>query len=184
MLDMSWGEVMLIGGVALIVIGPKELPRALRTVGQTMAKVRRMASEFQGQFSDAMREADLEDVRKDLDGLNREVSAATSTAFNPIQTIRDELKGAVDRPVVPPSAPLPAAEMPVLPPDFTTSQPFPVDEIAPPAPLPPAPLPSAPEPVPPRVADVQDNTPAEPGAPRPLAAEPGAPRPLASTATP
>ena len=96
MFDMSWGEVMIIGGVALIVIGPKDLPKALRTVGQMTAKVRRLASEFQGQFSEAMREAELDDVRREVEGINRQVSSATSTAFNPIQSIRDELKTAVD----------------------------------------------------------------------------------------
>src|SRR5690242_15114226 len=96
MFDMSWGELMVIGGVALIVIGPKELPKALRTLGQVTTKVRRMASEFQAQFNEAMREAELDDVRKQVEGLNTSVAAATSTAFNPIQTIRDEIKGAVE----------------------------------------------------------------------------------------
>lgn len=98
MLDMSWGEIMVIGGVALIVIGPKDLPKALRTVGQMTAKVRRLAGEFQTQFSEAMREAELEDVKKEMEGLNRDVASATSGvgSFNPIQTIRDELKGAVE----------------------------------------------------------------------------------------
>jgi sec-independent protein translocase protein TatB len=109
MLDMSWGEVMVIGAVALIVIGPKDLPKALRTVGQVTAKVRRMAGEFHTQFNDAMREADLDEVRKDLEAVNRNVMASTSTGFNPIQTIRDELKGAVEaKPVTspPPTPPV------------------------------------------------------------------------------
>ncbi|WP_243368102.1 Sec-independent protein translocase protein TatB [Microvirga solisilvae] len=99
MLDMSWGEVMVIGAVALIVIGPKDLPRALRTVGQVTGKLRRMAAEFQGQFNDAMREADLDDVKKQLQGVNDSVSSINNTSFNPIQTIRDELKTAVEKPV-------------------------------------------------------------------------------------
>jgi len=61
MFDIGWGELLLIGVVALIVIGPKELPGALRTLGQWMGKLRRMASEFQGQFQEAMREAELAD---------------------------------------------------------------------------------------------------------------------------
>ncbi|MBY0298048.1 MAG: Sec-independent protein translocase protein TatB [Methylobacterium sp.] len=100
MFDMSWGEVMLIGGVALIVIGPKDLPKALRTVGQMTAKLKRMAGEFQAQFSEAMREAELDEVRREVDGINRSVS--TGTSFNPIQSIRDEIKGAIDRPAAPP----------------------------------------------------------------------------------
>ena len=97
MFDMSWGEIMVIGGVALIVIGPKELPRALRTLGQMTTKVRRLAGEFRGQFDEAMREAELEDVKREVEGLNRSVASATATAFDPIQTIRDELKGAVEQ---------------------------------------------------------------------------------------
>lgn len=95
MLDMSWGEVMLIGGVALIVIGPKDLPKALRTVGQITSKLRRMAGEFQMQFNEAIREAELDDVRREVDGIRNTVRNASST-FNPVQTIRDELKGAVE----------------------------------------------------------------------------------------
>ena len=103
MLDMSWGEVMLIGGVALIVIGPKDLPKALRTVGQVTRKVRRMAGEFQMQFNEAIREAELDDVRKEVDGIRDTVRGA-SGGFNPVQTIRDELKGAVEARAPKPSA--------------------------------------------------------------------------------
>ncbi|ACL57166.1 Sec-independent protein translocase protein TatB [Methylobacterium nodulans] len=102
MFDMSWGEVMLIGGVALIVIGPKDLPRALRTVGQMTARLKRMAGEFQAQFNEAMREAELDEVRREVDGINRSVSSA-STSFNPIQSIRNEIRSAVETPPAPPS---------------------------------------------------------------------------------
>ena len=91
MFDMSWGEVLVIGAGALIVIGPKDLPKALRTLGQMTSKVRRMASEFQTQFNDAMREAELDDVKKDLQGMTSQVSS-----FNPLQTVRDELKNAIE----------------------------------------------------------------------------------------
>ncbi len=93
MFDMSWGEVMVIGAVALIVIGPKDLPKALRTLGNMTAKVRRMAAEFQSQFNDAMREAELDEIRKQVEGVNQSVAD-----FNPMQTVRDELKGAIEAP--------------------------------------------------------------------------------------
>ena len=102
MLDMSWGEIMVIGAVALIVIGPKDLPKALRTVGQVTGKLRRMASEFQGQFNEAIREAELDDVKKQLQSVNDSVASATSTSFNPIQTFRDELKTSIEAPAVTP----------------------------------------------------------------------------------
>jgi sec-independent protein translocase protein TatB len=110
MLDMSWGEIMVIGAVALIVIGPKDLPRALRTVGQVTGKLRRMAAEFQGQFNEAMREAELDDVKKQLQSVNDSVSSVGDTNFNPIQTIRDELKTSIEAPVTAPeNAPVPVS---------------------------------------------------------------------------
>jgi len=64
MFDIGWGELVVVGIVALIAIGPKELPTVLRTIGQYMGKVRRMASEFQGQFQEALREAEVADLQK------------------------------------------------------------------------------------------------------------------------
>ena len=64
MFDLGWGELVVIGIVALIAIGPKELPTVLRTLGQWMGKVRRMANEFQGQFQEALREAEFADLKK------------------------------------------------------------------------------------------------------------------------
>lgn len=87
MFDIAWSELLLIGGVALIVIGPKELPGALRTVGQAIGKVRRMAAEFQGQFTDAMREAELHDLKKQVEDIGTSVQASTS--FDPIEPMKD-----------------------------------------------------------------------------------------------
>jgi sec-independent protein translocase protein TatB len=111
MFDIGWGELMLIGIVALIAIGPKELPGALRTLGQWMAKIRRMASEFQGQFQEAMREAELAELRKDVDEM---VDQATKYAhFDPVEDIRKDLEKAADLPnlegTVTPDAPASAA---------------------------------------------------------------------------
>ena len=83
MFDISWGELMLIGVVALIVIGPKELPGVLRTVGQWVGRMRRMASEFQVQFQEAMREAEMADLKKHVDELN-ETTRDLSAPFDPL----------------------------------------------------------------------------------------------------
>ena len=69
MFNFGWGELVLIGIVALIAIGPKELPTVLRTLGQALGKVRRMANEFQGQFQEALREADIADLKKQADDM-------------------------------------------------------------------------------------------------------------------
>ncbi len=66
MFDIGWSELVVIAVVALIAIGPKELPGVLRMVGQWMGKARKMAGEFQGQFQEAMREAEMADLKKTL----------------------------------------------------------------------------------------------------------------------
>jgi sec-independent protein translocase protein TatB len=67
MFEMSWSELLVVAVVAIVVIGPKDLPQMLRALGRTMAKLRRMADEFQRQFNEALREAELEDVKKDIE---------------------------------------------------------------------------------------------------------------------
>jgi len=74
MFNFGWGELVVIGIVALIAIGPKELPTVLRTLGQWMGKVRRMANEFQGQFQEAMREAEFADLKKHAEDISSSVS--------------------------------------------------------------------------------------------------------------
>src|SRR6185295_4266030 len=92
MFDIGWSELLLIGIVALIAIGPKELPGALRALGQWMTKIRRMASEFQGQFQEAMREAELSELKKEVDEMA--AKAADYTHFDPIEDIRKDIEKA------------------------------------------------------------------------------------------
>jgi sec-independent protein translocase protein TatB len=89
MFDISWGKIVIIGVVALIFIGPKELPAVLRMVGQWMGKMRRMAAEFQGQFQDAMREAEMADLKKTFD----ETTSGLSSVFDPIKNDMDKMVG-------------------------------------------------------------------------------------------
>jgi sec-independent protein translocase protein TatB len=74
MFDIGWSELVVIAVVALIAIGPKELPGVLRMIGQWMGKARKMASEFQGQFQEAMREAEMADLKKSFEEV-REAAA-------------------------------------------------------------------------------------------------------------
>ena len=78
MFDIGWSELVVIAVVALIAIGPKELPGVLRTVGQWMGKARRMAAEFQGQFQEAMREAEMADLKKSFDEVKDTATGFTS----------------------------------------------------------------------------------------------------------
>jgi len=97
MFDISWSELVLIGLVALIVIGPKELPGVLRMVGHWTAKLHRMAAEFQAQFQEAMREAELAELKKQVDEIND--SARNIGRFDPLSYEPDKAA-----PVAPSSA--------------------------------------------------------------------------------
>ncbi len=67
MLDIGWPELLIVALVTIIVVGPKELPRVLRTVTQMVRKVRAMANEFQSGIDDLAREAELDDLKKDIE---------------------------------------------------------------------------------------------------------------------
>lgn len=94
MFDLSWGEIALVGVIALLVIGPKELPGVLRGIGQALAKLRAMASDFQYQFNQALQEAEVDKVKSSIDSVNDSVSKSTS--FDPIDYARDKIQSTVD----------------------------------------------------------------------------------------
>ena len=78
MFDIGWSELVVIAVVALVAIGPKELPGVLRTVGQWIGKARKLAGEFQGQFREAMREAEMADLKKSFDEVREAATGFTS----------------------------------------------------------------------------------------------------------
>jgi len=71
MFDISWSELLVIAVVAIVVIGPKDLPRVLRSVGQWTGRLKRMAREFQNQFNEAIREAELDSVQRDIEEIGK-----------------------------------------------------------------------------------------------------------------
>lgn len=112
MLGLDWSELALIGVVALVVIGPKDLPEAVRGLAAGVRKLRRMAGEFQQQADELVKEANLSEVRQHINDIR---------SFN----LRDEVERNVDgdgsirrafsddpfRPDVPAAAPAAAAEI-------------------------------------------------------------------------
>jgi sec-independent protein translocase protein TatB len=96
MFGLGWGEMVVIGIVALIAIGPKELPTVLRTIGQAMGKIRRMANEFQGQFQEALREAELTDLKKHADDIATDISKMSN--FDPMADTQKEVERAFEMP--------------------------------------------------------------------------------------
>src|SRR3954452_1509049 len=109
MFDIGWSELVVIAVVALIAIGPKELPAVLRTVGQYMRKIRSMASEFQGQFQEAMREAEMADLKKHVDEMSD--AAKGFTDFDPLASVKKEVDSSTADPLATP-APEPASASP------------------------------------------------------------------------
>jgi len=123
MFDISWTEFLLIGVVALIVIGPKELPAVMRSLGQWTRKIRSLAADFQNQFHEAMREAEMADLKKQVDDM-----ASGVKQYDPLKEVRTDVEAigkdldnsvkAPDKPAdqgaakVPADAP-PAVELPI-----------------------------------------------------------------------
>nr|WP_298103680.1 Sec-independent protein translocase protein TatB [uncultured Shinella sp.] len=93
MLDVGWTEILVIAIVLIIVVGPKDLPQMLRTFGRMVAKMRSMAGDFRQQFDEALREADLDDVRKTI-GEAQKLNPLNTIrdAVNPLRQMGDELK--------------------------------------------------------------------------------------------
>ena len=119
MFDISWTEFLLIGVVALIVIGPKELPAVMRTHGQWTRKVRSMAADFQGQFQEAMREAEMADLKKQVDDIAHDIKS-----YDPLKDVRADVEAAgkdiqssLQQPLMTPTtadaAPQPMAVLPI-----------------------------------------------------------------------
>jgi sec-independent protein translocase protein TatB len=125
MFEIGWGELLIIGIVALIAIGPKELPGVLRTLGQWMSKLRRMASEFQSQFHEAMREAELADLKKQVDDMTSQAQSYAN--FDPVGEVRRELESTQQQ-IESAMAEKPTAEMasPASPPVVAQSKAAPV----------------------------------------------------------
>lgn len=134
MFEIGWTEILVIAIVAIVVFPSKDLPRLLRTAGQMVGKVRKMAGEFQGQFNAALREAerelDLEETRKkveDLKSLNP--MNQVKDALNPLSSSVTDIKKTIAAP---------ASTSQFVPPPAVAAAPPPVVEAAPPAAVPPA----------------------------------------------
>lgn len=93
MLDVGWTELVVIAIVLIIVVGPKDLPPMLRTFGKMMSKMRGMAADFRHQFDEALREADLDDVRKTLsDAQKLNPANSLREAMNPLRQMGNDIK--------------------------------------------------------------------------------------------
>ena len=105
MFDVGWQELFIIGLVAIVVIGPKDLPRVLRTVTLGIRKVRGMARDFQDGLEELAREADLQDLRKEIEeGVGGELQKDIESIGDPTREVEDtvrEIGKALDEPEKP-----------------------------------------------------------------------------------
>jgi sec-independent protein translocase protein TatB len=166
MFDISWTEFLLIGIVALVVIGPKELPGVMRTIGQYTRKIRGMATDFQNQFQEAMREAEMADLKKQVDDM-----ASGIKSYDPLKSVRDDLETA-GKDIEKSITAVPETKLAKDPP---TLDPASLPEALPPAALPPAPEPGLTGPL-----LEQSTTAVEPVTSEPLNINPASPEPVST----
>lgn len=121
MFDVGWTEMLVIAIVMIVVVGPKDLPNMLRTFGRTTAKLRAMAADFQKQFNEALKEAELDDVKKSVDSL-RGLNPASEIRkqLNPFEQAAADVRAGVDaamkpKPAADPAAPPASTPMPAEP---------------------------------------------------------------------
>ena len=94
MFDIDAGKLLILGVIALVVLGPKELPRVMRQVGSALTKMRRMASEFQSQFMDAMKESELDQIKKDMQKMADQ--AKVDVNYDPVSETDRHIREAID----------------------------------------------------------------------------------------
>lgn len=106
MFDIGWTEILIIAVVAIIVVGPKDLPRMLRSLGRYAGQLKRTAGEFRSQFDEAIQESELDELRStlndasDLNPINQ-IRDTVSESMAPLKETADDIKGSIEAPKVP-----------------------------------------------------------------------------------
>jgi sec-independent protein translocase protein TatB len=118
MFDITSSKLLLLGIVALLVIGPKDFPALLRTIGKYMGIVRGHAREFRQQFDEAMRESELADLKKDVENIARETEASLQATGQTVESSLNEARQSIDTATKPPPDPFAhdADGIPIAPP--------------------------------------------------------------------
>jgi sec-independent protein translocase protein TatB len=106
MIDLSWSEILVVAIVLIVVVGPKDLPRLLRSFGKTMSTVRSMAGDFRKQFDEAIKEADLQDLKSlnPMEQAAKDVRSGLDRAMKPAKPISAEKPASTPQPAAPQKA--------------------------------------------------------------------------------
>jgi sec-independent protein translocase protein TatB len=108
MFDIGWSELLVIAVVAIVVVGPKDLPKLMRGFGHYAGKLRRAASDFQRQFEEAMRESEIEEVRKAIESAKAERLDLNAPIDQPVMLPKPATSAAAE----PPAKPMQPAKKP------------------------------------------------------------------------
>lgn len=107
MLDIGWTELLVIAIVLIVVVGPKDLPPMLRAFGKMTTNLRKMAGEFRSQFDEALKESELDDVRKTISDAQRlNPTNALRDAINPLRQMGQEIRADLQKATQMPTAPV------------------------------------------------------------------------------
>lgn len=113
MFDLGWSKLIIIAMLAIVVVGPKDLPALLRTIGKFVGQIRRQADEFRRQFDEAMRDTELDQIRKDVEEIKntaeasvRDIGRSAEDSVKPLEQAASDIthmgNGTVADAVVPP----------------------------------------------------------------------------------
>jgi sec-independent protein translocase protein TatB len=139
MFDIGWSEMLIIGVVALVVIGPKELPGALKTFAFWMKQARKLAREFQSGVDDMIRTAELDEAKKAVEDVRRNLNKEIETAVDPTGEMKQALSDQeikAPTPSIPRSPPTPASNGSAEPQAAPAAEGTPAPEAPPAAPAP------------------------------------------------
>lgn len=96
MFEVGWSEILVIVIVLIVVVGPKDLPKMLRAFGKATTKFRATAGEFRKQFDEALKEAELDDVRNIInDAKGLDPRSEIRKVFDPVRTIGEEIRSSL-----------------------------------------------------------------------------------------
>ena len=98
MFDLGWSKLIIIAMLAIVVVGPKDLPALLRTIGKFMGQIRRQADEFRRQFDEAMKDTELDQIRRDVEEIKntaetsvRDIGRSAEDSVKPLETVSSEI---------------------------------------------------------------------------------------------
>ena len=105
MFDLGWSKVIILAVVAIVVVGPKELPSLLRTLGQFIAQLRRHAADFRAQFDEAMRSTELDQIRRDVEAIKTDAHASLRGIEQSLEKDVNEHKTSLEQAIEGPGSP-------------------------------------------------------------------------------